>query len=101
MRLPTYGELCVIMPVVNTLSAMPISLGGLGVREGLVQVFLNRLCGVRETDAVLISSTGYFLPFCWGLIGGGLYLFYRPSDHPRLREITSEIEALEHTVAEA
>jgi len=100
IRMPTFGELCVILPVVNTLSAMPISIGGLGVREGLFQVFLHHLCGVRETDAVLISSTGYLLTFFWGLIGGVFYLFYRPSDHARLRDIKSEIAALEHTVAE-
>jgi uncharacterized protein (TIRG00374 family) len=100
IRVPSFGELCVILPVVNTLSAMPISLGGLGVREGLFQVFLHQLCGVRETDAVLISSTGYLLTFFWGLIGGVLYLFYRPTDHARLRDIESEVAALEHTVAE-
>ena len=98
--LPTFGDLCVIMPVVNTISAMPISLGGLGVREGLFQVFLHKLCGVHETDAVLISSTGYLLTFFWGIIGGVLYLFYRPTDHSRLRDIKSEMAALEHTVAE-
>ena len=100
MRLPTYGELSIIMPIVNTISAMPISLGGLGVREGLFQIFLNQLCDVRKTDAFLISSAGYFLTFVWGLIGGVLYLFYRPTDHKRLRDIKSEIAAFEHTVAE-
>jgi len=100
IRMPTFGELCAIMPIVNTLSAMPISLGGLGVREGLFQVFLSRLCGVRPTDAVLISSTGYLLTFFWGLIGGVIYLFYRPTDHARLRDIKTEVAALEHTVAE-
>jgi uncharacterized protein (TIRG00374 family) len=100
LRMPTYLELVIILPLVNTLSAMPISLGGLGVREGLFQIFLHQLCGVRETDAVLISSTGYLLTFFWGLIGGALYLFYRPSDHSRLRDINTEMAALEHTVAE-
>ncbi len=100
LRVPTYYEMCVILPLVNTLSAMPVSVGGLGVREGLFQVFLHQLCGVRETDAVLISSTGYLLTFFWGLIGGVLYLFYRPSDHSRLRDIKKEVASLEHTVAE-
>jgi uncharacterized protein (TIRG00374 family) len=99
-RMPSFTEMCAIMPVVNTLSAMPISLGGLGVREGLFQIFLNRLCGVRESDAVLISSTGYLLTFCWGIIGGVIYLFYRPTDHARLRDIKSEVAELEHIVAE-
>ena len=98
--MPGFGQLCVILPLVNTISAMPISLGGLGVRESLFRVFLHQLCGVRGTDAVLISSTGYFLTFCWGLIGGVIYLFYRPSDHARLRDIRSEVAAFEHSVAE-
>jgi hypothetical protein len=29
-----------------------------------------------------------------------LYLFYRPSDHSRLRDIKKEVASLEHTVAE-
>jgi hypothetical protein len=55
---------------------------------------------VPKGDAVLISSTGYLLTFFWGLIGGVIYLFYRPTDHARLRDIASEVAALEHTVAE-
>ena len=34
------------------------------------------------------------------MIGGGFYLLYRPTDHARLRDIKSEVAALEHTVAE-
>lgn len=98
--MPTFGEMCSIMPIVNTLASMPISVGGLGVRESLFQLFLSRLCAVREGDAVLISMGGYFLTFCWGLIGGAIYLFYRPTDHARLRDIRSEVAELEHTVAE-
>jgi uncharacterized membrane protein YbhN (UPF0104 family) len=100
VRLPTFGELCTIMPIVNVLAAMPISLGGLGVREGLFQIFLSNLCGVSEAVAVVTSSTGYFLMLCWGMIGGVLYLFYRPTEHARLREIRTEIATLEHAVAE-
>jgi hypothetical protein len=40
------------------------------------------------------------LTFFWGLIGGLIYLLYRPSDHSRLRDIKTEMAALEHTVAE-
>lgn len=100
MRVPTFIEFCTIMPIVNVLSAMPISLGGLGVREGLFQVFLSHLCGVSEAVAVVTSSTGYFLMLCWGVVGGVLYLFYRPSEHARLRDIRSEVATLEHSVAE-
>jgi uncharacterized membrane protein YbhN (UPF0104 family) len=100
IRLPTFIELCTIMPIVNVLAAMPISIGGLGVREGLFQVFLSNLCGVNEAIAAVISSTGYVLMLCWGLLGGVLYLFYRPTEHARMREIRTEVATLEHAVAE-
>jgi hypothetical protein len=97
---PSYGQLCTVLPLVNTLSALPISFGGLGVREGLLQIFLHELAGIRETDGVLISSAVYFLMFIWGLIGGVIYLFYRSSDHARLGEIKTEMAAFKHTIAE-
>ena len=97
---PSFGELCAILPIVNTITSMPISLGGIGVREGLFQIFLGQLCGVGEAVAVMISSVGYLLTLGWGLIGGLIYLCYRPSEHARLREIKAEVRAFEHTVAE-
>ncbi len=100
IKLPSLGDLTAVMPVVNTISAMPISLGGIGIREGLFQVFLGQLCGVSEAVAVLISSTGYLLTLAWGIVGGVIYLFYRPSEHARLREIRASVAKAEHGVAE-
>ncbi len=99
-RLPSLVDLVSIMPVVNTLAAMPISLGGVGVREGLFEVFLGNLCGVTPAVAVVISSVGYLLTLGWGVVGGVIYVFYRPSEHARMREMTAEVSALEHAVAE-
>ncbi len=99
-RIPTFGELCGIMTVINTLTALPISVGGLGVREKLFQVFLGDLCGVSDAVAAIMSTTGFGLSLAWGLIGGLLYIFYRPSEHARMREMRSEVSTLEHAVAE-
>ena len=99
VHVPTFGQMATIMPIVNTISSMPISLGGVGVREGLFQVFLSNLAGVTQAVAVVISSTGYLLTLGWGLIGGLCYLLYRPSEHAGLREITAEVTAFEHEVA--
>lgn len=100
VRLPSFFDLCTIMPIVNVLTAMPISIGGLGVRENLFYVFLSNLCGVEQAVAQVASLVGYSLTLSWGLFGGLLYLFYRPTEHARLREIETEVAALEHTVAE-
>jgi glycosyltransferase 2 family protein len=98
--LPTFSDLCTIMPIVNCITAMPISVGGLGARENLFMAFLGPLCGVTEGVATLASIIGYFLTFFWGLLGGLLYMFYRPTEHAPLREIETEVATLEHAVAE-
>src|SRR5262249_51919213 len=97
---PTFPQLCVVMPIINTITALPISFGGLGAREGLFKVFLHNLTGVDEGVAVLISFTGFMMTAVWGAIGGLLYLSYRPSEHARLAQINREIAELEHHVAE-
>jgi uncharacterized membrane protein YbhN (UPF0104 family) len=86
-QIPTLRELCTIMPFVNTITSLPISLGGLGVREGLFQVFLNELVGTEKSLAVVISWLGFLLTAVWGGIGGLLYLFYRPTEHAKLGKI--------------
>ena len=86
-RVPSFGEICAIMPIINTLTAIPISLGGLGVRESLFTTFFGQLCGVSDAVAVISASTGYLLTLAWGVIGGVVYLFYRPSEHARMREM--------------
>ena len=99
-RVPTAGEFFSIAPIVNTIVSLPISLGGVGVREGLFQIFLGKLCGVSDAVAVVISSTGYVLTLFWGLVGAAIYLAYRPSEHARLREMRQEVAEVEHSVAE-
>lgn len=99
-KIPTFLEFCTVMPVVNTIASMPISIGGVGVREGLFQVFLSQLCGVTNDVAVGMSSTGYALTLAWGLVGAAIYFFYRPSEHARMSEMNREVASLEHHVAE-
>lgn len=100
LRLPSYLDLCAIMPLVNSITSLPISIGGMGLREGLFQIFLHQLADVHEAVAVVISSAGFLLTAVWGVFGGLVYLFYRPSEHARVTRITEEVAALEHDVAE-
>ena len=71
-------EFCAIMPIINTLSSLPISVGGVGVREGLFQTLLNTLCDVKKGDAVVISLLGFAMVLFWAICGGIINLFYRP-----------------------
>ncbi len=95
---PSFGEFYSMMPIIDTILAMPISLGGLGAREGLFQVFLGNLSGVSHALATVISISGYLLTLFWGLVGGLLYLFYRPSPKARLRERNQKKAALEAAI---
>ncbi|HEX4083699.1 MAG TPA: lysylphosphatidylglycerol synthase transmembrane domain-containing protein [Chthoniobacteraceae bacterium] len=93
-------ELLTVMPIILTISAMPISVGGTGVREGLFAMLLGPLCGVNAGDAITLSLTGFMLTGAWAVIGGGIYLFYRSSDHRKLSDVERQVHEVEHEVAE-
>lgn len=99
---PGAAAMTSVIPVVNTISALPISLAGVGVREKLYATMLHDLYGTPEGLGVAISVTSLFLMFLWGLIGGIVGLFYRPGDgsEASLHEIEGEVEAIERHVEE-
>jgi len=68
-----------IMPTVDILAGLPVSFGGLGVREGVFVLLLGTLVGVPAATAVAISLTGYTLSAVWGLPGAFLWLIRRPT----------------------
>jgi glycosyltransferase 2 family protein len=66
-----------IMPLVNTVTSLPISFGGVGVRETLFQQLLGTLGDVPAPIAAFSASLGYALQASWGLLGAGAYLLSR------------------------
>jgi hypothetical protein len=97
----TTGALLTVMPIILTLASMPISVGGTGVREGLFAALLVPLCNVPQAEAFTLSLTGFILTAVWGMIGGLIYLLYRPSVHAKMRDVERQVHELEHAVAEA
>lgn len=77
---PGVAAMTSVIPIINTISSLPISLAGVGVREKLYATMLHSLYGTPEGLGVAISVTGLFLMFLWGLLGGAVGLFYRPGD---------------------
>jgi uncharacterized protein (TIRG00374 family) len=63
------GEFFAFMPAVDIISALPISLGGFGVREHLFATVLGELWGVPAAQAVSVSLGGALLSMLWGLFG--------------------------------
>jgi uncharacterized protein (TIRG00374 family) len=74
---PPVTQVFAFMPVVDIISALPISLGGIGVREKLFVVLLGDLLHVSAGVAVWISLTGFLTTLFWGLIGLLTLPFYR------------------------
>ena len=92
-----------VMPVERTISALPISFAGIGLREKVLQIMLNGLCGVPEAKAILIGSLSFLIILVCCLPGALVYLFYRPSGaaaRVRLREMEQEVVTLEHEIGE-
>jgi glycosyltransferase 2 family protein len=63
-----------IMPLVDTIISVPISIGGLGVRETLFQELLGNLAHVPPGLAAFTASLGYAIQASWGLIGAAVFL---------------------------
>ena len=63
-----------IMPLVNTVTALPISFGGVGVRETLFQELLGNLAHVPPAIAAITASLGFVIQASWGLLGAAIYL---------------------------
>jgi uncharacterized protein (TIRG00374 family) len=99
MEIPTLAKFYAIMPIIGTITSLPISIGGVGWREKLFEDFLGGLLAATAGVAVAISSMGYLMTLAWGLVGGAVYMFYRPSEHARMRTIRAEVRELEHEIA--
>ena len=88
-----------VVPLINTITSLPISVGGAGWREILFTDFLGNLCSVPSSKAIAISLMGFSVLIFWAIVGGVIYLLYRPSEHARLSEIETTVHDLEHKIA--
>jgi hypothetical protein len=68
-----FWYLMLFIPLVHMLSALPLSLGGVGVREGGYVVFLAFI-GIDQNEAVAFGLLWTALVFAAGLVGGLILL---------------------------
>ena len=77
-----FSTFVLLVPIVIILSLMPISIGGLGVKEGLFVVLFTQL-GIAKENAFLISVVGSALHLLFVLLGGVVFLMRKsPSREP-------------------
>lgn len=87
-----------VMPIVATVTALPISVGGAGLREGLFIKILGALYATPEPIATLVSLSGFMMQVFWSLVGGGIYLAYRSTTHTTVAEMEKSVDDLENRV---
>jgi glycosyltransferase 2 family protein len=75
----SFLDMITIMPIVNAITGLPISLSGIGVRESLLEVLLKDLCNLPAAIGVWISVIGYSYFVLFGVIGGIIYLLHIPA----------------------
>ena len=68
------GYYFIFVPMVSLLTLLPVSVNGMGVREGSVALFLTPL-GVEHGTAVTLAFLWFAVFGALGLLGGAVYLF--------------------------
>jgi len=71
------GKFLALMPAVDIIAGLPVSLGGLGVREGVFALLLGALASVPAPAAMAVSLAGYMMSALWGIPGAFLWLLHR------------------------
>ncbi len=64
------------LPIINSVTAVPISISGFGVREGMYAVMFGEV-GIATSEAVALSLLGYLASLFWSLVGAFFYLTHR------------------------
>lgn len=69
------------MPVIDSISALPVTVAGVGVREKLFEVLMDDLASVPPETAIAASLAGFACNTLWALLGALFFL----KKHDRIR----------------
>ncbi|MDP4995293.1 MAG: flippase-like domain-containing protein [Akkermansiaceae bacterium] len=83
------AEIMSVMPIVDVVTALPISVSGLGVRERTFDFLIGKLTGIPTSAAVAGSLIGFLFTLFWGLVGGLAILTAR-SDKKAVEAISND-----------
>jgi uncharacterized membrane protein YbhN (UPF0104 family) len=80
----------IVFPLVDILSMAPLTVSGLGLREGGYFYFLGQF-GIQAEQAVACGTLWFIVVLLNGLVGGVLFSLYRKSTAARSSEETSQL----------
>ncbi|MDW8342963.1 MAG: lysylphosphatidylglycerol synthase transmembrane domain-containing protein [Verrucomicrobiae bacterium] len=81
------------LPIINAVTAIPISISGFGVRE-LMYAQMFGTVGVSASAAVALSLLGYFASLFWSVVGSVFYLTHRQEVALAKQQVATEPESL-------
>jgi hypothetical protein len=64
------------LPIINTVTALPITISGFGLREGMYMKMFSQV-NVAEPVALVMSLLGYLANLFWSIVGAAFYLTHR------------------------
>lgn len=73
----TVADILTLMPLIDFITLLPVTISGLGLREAIFQTLLPPLCGIPAASAVIISISGFLVASSWALAGVPAFLAYR------------------------
>jgi len=77
------------LPIINSVTAIPVTVSGFGVREGMYQVMFGEV-GVTASQAIALSLLGYIVTLFWSMVGAIFYLMHR-KEIPTANAIAKEV----------
>ncbi len=88
-----WRDIFAVMTVVDAAVALPVSFAGLGLREKLFEVMMNRLAGVPPAAGVMVSLGGFVAMTVWNVVGGLFLPGYRSrrGEHIHLKDLQEEV----------
>ena len=67
------------VPIILASNAIPITMAGIGIREYLMVLFLGVLGSIHSEQALAASLLAFAMTLAVCLLGGIIYIFYRPA----------------------
>jgi len=79
------------LPIINSVTAVPITISGFGVREGMYVKMFGEV-KVTPSAALVMSLLGYLATLFWSIVGGGFFLTHRKELPPTKEIVSGEAE---------
>jgi uncharacterized protein (TIRG00374 family) len=81
----------IFMPIIWVITTIPISISGLGLREGAFAFFFSQV-GMASENAIALSLLYYSYLVCSGMVGGLLFLRASAWDYVQKRWLTRAVQ---------